>query len=74
MQTHWNDGLVGIPTEFNAGQLEKQLKDPKVSHVEVFNATTEEIEQRTEKAKKSFLARHKQSKKGFKKAPSINNK
>jgi len=72
MQTVWKDGLVDMPREFNKEQLEKQLGNPKVSHVEVFGATTKEIEQRTEKAEKSFLARHKQSKKGFKKAPSIN--
>lgn len=46
MQERMMDGSYGEPRPYNSAQMEESLKNPDVSHVEIFEARDKELKRR----------------------------
>lgn len=69
MQSVDHKGLLGQVKEFDAGEMAKMLKNPKIDHVDVFEGTPENLEKR-----KKLVGKKYNCKPAYQKAPKIKKK
>ncbi|RDY57696.1 hypothetical protein [Flagellimonas nanhaiensis] len=69
MQSVDHNGILGPIREFEAGELEKMLKDPNIDHVDVFEGTPENLEKR-----KKMIGKKYSIKPAYRKAPKMKKK
>lgn len=62
MQERMLDGSYGEPRPFSKEEMNESMKNPEVSHVEVFNGTPSEMQRRNELFEKSQSANRKKRK------------